>query len=59
MLTNYELYYAEKSNTLSLNKRCSVKTALSFHNENKTQFLISIGCKWSFALLCIICMACL
>lgn len=35
--------------TLSLNKHCSVKTALSSHNENKTQFLISIGCKWSFA----------
>jgi len=33
---------------LRLNKQRPVKTALSFHNENKTQFLMSKLCKWGF-----------
>ena len=54
MQTNYELYYVEEEKTgLKKNQNSvrlkqtkgPVKTALSFHNENKTKFLISEGCK--------------
>lgn len=55
MQTNYELFHVEKNRTEKNSSvefkqtNAPVKTALSFHNENKAKFLISEGCKWSLS----------